>query len=74
MKKISVNMPSDDLVEGYLTEIARGYGVQWKLNSKQVSEDQSSEAQGLMVSGLDGRGGTCWLMFSRTWLNKGQEI
>jgi vacuolar protein sorting-associated protein IST1 len=58
MKKISVNMPSDDLVEGYLTEIARGYGVQWNSNSKQVSEGQSSEVQGLVVSGLDGRGGT----------------
>jgi hypothetical protein len=75
MKKISVNMPSDDLVEGYLTEIARGYSVQWNSNSKKVSEDQSSEAQGLVVSGLDGRGGgTWWLIITRTQLNKAQEI
>lgn len=29
MKKLSVGAPSPELVEAYLTEIAKGYGVKW---------------------------------------------
>ncbi|KAI0050630.1 DUF292-domain-containing protein [Auriscalpium vulgare] len=29
MKKLSVEMPSAELVDAYLTEIAKGYGVRW---------------------------------------------
>ncbi|KAI0257292.1 regulator of Vps4 activity in the MVB pathway-domain-containing protein [Lactifluus subvellereus] len=48
MKKMANNMPPMNLVEGYLTEIARGYGVRWKSDPKQVGGDQSDEAQGLV--------------------------
>jgi len=51
MKKITNNMPSADLVEAYLTEIAKGYGVQWNPGLKQAGGDQSDEVQGLAVSG-----------------------
>ncbi|KAI9444950.1 DUF292-domain-containing protein [Lactarius indigo] len=48
MKKLTNNMPSADLVEAYLTEIAKGYGVQWNPGVKQqVDGDQSDEVQGL---------------------------
>jgi hypothetical protein len=50
MKKIAINMPSADLVEGYLAEIARGYGVRWNSDPKPVGEGQRGEDQGL-VSG-----------------------
>jgi vacuolar protein sorting-associated protein IST1 len=50
MKKIATNMPSAELVEGYLAEIARGYGVQW--NTGPVGDGQHGDAQGLVVSGL----------------------
>lgn len=29
MKKLSVETPSPELVEAYLAEIAKGYGVKW---------------------------------------------
>lgn len=51
MKKIAINMPSADLVEGYLAEIARGYGVRWNSDPKPVGEGQRGEDQGLVVSG-----------------------
>jgi len=47
MKKITNNMPSASLVEAYLTEIAKGYGVQWKPDLKQAGGDRSDEVQGL---------------------------
>ena len=50
MKKITNNMPSASLVEAYLTEIAKGYGVQWNPDLKQASGDRSDEVQGLAVS------------------------
>jgi len=46
MKKIATNMPSAELVEGYLAEIARGYGVQW--NTGPVGDGQHGDAQGLV--------------------------
>lgn len=52
MKKIALNMPSADLVEGYLAEIARGYGVQWNTDPRPVGDGQLGEAQGLAVGGL----------------------
>lgn len=52
MKKIALNMPSADLVEGYLAEIARGYGVQWNTDPRPVGDGQHGDAQGLVVSGL----------------------
>jgi hypothetical protein len=48
MKKIAINMPSADLVEGYLAEIARGYGVRWNSDPKPVGD---GEDQNLVVSG-----------------------
>jgi hypothetical protein len=44
-------MPSADLVEGYLAEIARGYGVQWNTDPRPVGDGQLGDAQGLAVSG-----------------------
>jgi len=52
MKKLSIDMPSADLVEGYLTEIARGYGVQWDFDPRPVGDGERGVAQGLVVSGL----------------------
>lgn len=46
MKKLTNDMPSAGLVEAYLTEIAKGYGVQWNPSLKQVDGDQSDEVQG----------------------------
>jgi len=45
-------MPSANLVEGYLTEIARGYGVRLTCDSKQVGDDddQRRDAQDFVVS------------------------
>jgi len=51
MKKLTNDMPSAELVEGYLSEIARGYGVRWDSNPKQVGDDQRDNTQGLVVSG-----------------------
>jgi vacuolar protein sorting-associated protein IST1 len=48
MKKLTNNMPSASLVEAYLTEIAKGYGVQWNPN---LGSNQSDEVQGPAVSG-----------------------
>ena len=52
MKKLTVNMPSADLVEGYLTEIARGFGLQWNSDPRPVSGGQHSDVQALVVSDL----------------------
>jgi vacuolar protein sorting-associated protein IST1 len=52
MKKLDTNMPSADLVEGYLTEIARGYGVRWTSDLKQLGDDQRGDAEGLAVGVL----------------------
>ncbi|KAI0304632.1 regulator of Vps4 activity in the MVB pathway-domain-containing protein [Russula brevipes] len=43
LKKLVNDMPSTDLVEGYLSEIARGYGVRWNSDPKQVGDDQRSD-------------------------------
>jgi len=48
MKKLANNMPSADLVEGYLAEIARGYGLRWASEPKQVDGDQRHDAQDLV--------------------------
>jgi len=52
MKKLANDMPSSNLVDGYLTEIARGYGVRWTSDSKQVGDDddQPRDAQDFVVS------------------------
>jgi hypothetical protein len=52
MKKLATDMPSADLVEGYLTEIARGYGLKWNSDPRPVGDVQHGDAQGLVVSGL----------------------
>ena len=76
MKKLANNMPSADLVEGYLTEIARGYGVRWASEPKQVDGDQRHDAQDLVVSFF---GTLCWfagsliLILTRTQHHKLQE-
>jgi hypothetical protein len=53
MKKLANDMPRANLVEGYLTEIARGYGVRWTSDSKQVGDDddgdQRRDAQDLVA-------------------------
>jgi len=41
MKKLTNDMPSASLVEAYLTEIAKGYGVQWQ----QAGGDQSEKVE-----------------------------
>lgn len=46
MKKLTNNMPSASLVDAYLTEIAKGYGVQWSPDLKQAGGDQSKEVEG----------------------------
>jgi hypothetical protein len=50
MKKLATNMPSVDLVEAYLTEIARGYGVRWISDSKQIGDDQRDGRDSVVVS------------------------
>ncbi len=51
MKKLTNDMPSASLVDAYLTEIAKGYGVQWNPDLKQAGGDQSDQVeQGLVVS------------------------
>ena len=50
MKKLANDMPSANLVEGYLTEIARGYGVRWTPDPKQVGDDQRCDGQDFVVS------------------------
>lgn len=54
MKKITIDTPSADLVEGYLTEIARGFGLQWNSDPRPVSDGQraDSDVQTLVVSDL----------------------
>ena len=51
MKKITIDTPSADLVEGYLTEIARGFGLQWNSDPRPV-DGQHSDVQALAVSDL----------------------
>jgi vacuolar protein sorting-associated protein IST1 len=51
MKKLAVDMPSADLVEGYLAEIARGYGVQWGPHPRPVGDGEHGDAHGSVVSG-----------------------
>ena len=74
MKKIANNMPSIDLVEGYLTEIAKGYSVRWKSDLKPVGDNQSNEPRGLAVSGFNSHDGVSSLIHTRTWLNKIREM
>jgi|SRR5580693_6673750 vacuolar protein sorting-associated protein IST1 len=52
MKKLANNMPSADLVEAYLTEIARGYGVRWTSDLKQIGDDQRDAQDSAVVSDL----------------------
>jgi hypothetical protein len=52
MKKITIDTPSADLVEAYLTEIARGYGLQWNSDPRPVSDGQHGDVQALVVCGL----------------------
>ena len=52
MKKLAIDMPSAKLVEGYLAEIARGYGVRWNSDPSPIGDSQLGDAQGLVVSGL----------------------
>lgn len=52
MKKLTINTPSADLVEGYLTEIARGFGLQWNSDPRTVGDGQHSDVQTLVVSDL----------------------
>ncbi len=64
MKKITINTPSADLVEGYLTEIARGFGLQWNSDPRPVSDGQHSDVQGLVVSDLCPSSTVCGLFDS----------
>jgi len=48
MKKLTNDMPSAELVEGYLSEIARAYGARWNSDPKQVGDDRRGNAQGLV--------------------------
>ena len=52
MKKLTNDTPSADLVEGYLTEIARGFGLQWNSDPRPVGDGQHSDVQTLVVSDL----------------------
>jgi hypothetical protein len=52
MKKLAIDMPSAELVEGYLAEIARGYGIRWNSDPKPIGDGQLGDAQGLVVGGL----------------------
>lgn len=50
MKKLTIDMPSPDLVEGYLTEIARGFGLQWNSDPRPASDGQHSDVRALVSS------------------------
>ncbi|KAI0323107.1 regulator of Vps4 activity in the MVB pathway-domain-containing protein [Amylostereum chailletii] len=39
MKKLTVEMPSSELVDAYLTEIAKGYGVRWSPPNSGTPDD-----------------------------------
>jgi hypothetical protein len=52
MKKLTTNTPSANLVEGYLTEIARGYGLQLNSDPGPISDGQHNNVQALVVSGV----------------------
>jgi hypothetical protein len=52
MKKLTINTPSADLVEGYLTEIARGFGLQWNSDPRPVGDGQHGDVPALVVSDL----------------------
>jgi len=39
VRKLTVDMPSAELVDAYLAEIARGYGIQWAPATKSVKDD-----------------------------------
>lgn len=66
MKKLANDMPSANLVEGYLTEIARGYGVRWTSDPdpKQVGDDD--DAQDFVVSHSLTLTLSTWLILIRT--------
>lgn len=40
VKKLAVEMPGGDLVDAYLTEIARGYGIHWAPSRKAETVDE----------------------------------
>ncbi|KAI0068003.1 DUF292-domain-containing protein [Artomyces pyxidatus] len=46
MKKLTVDMPSAELVDAYLTEIAKGYGVQWSATPQPGSSNDDDAGGG----------------------------
>ena len=46
VRKLEVKMPGSELVEGYLGEIARTYGIDWPKNIQMVQEDGNGEQDG----------------------------
>ena len=53
VRKLEVKMPGSELVEGYLGEIARTYGVDWPKNIQTAEQDGDGEQAG-KVAGKDG--------------------
>ncbi|CAK7197585.1 Vacuolar protein sorting-associated protein ist1 [Sporothrix eucalyptigena] len=51
VRKLSVTPPSDELVNGYLEEIARAYGVQWP--RRPATDDDLGEAPSLLDDDID---------------------
>ena len=54
VRKLSVRPPSEELVQGYLEEIAKAYGVNWP---RRAEEDGLGEAPPDFVEGDEGSGG-----------------
>lgn len=49
MKKLTIDMPSSELVDAYLTEIAKGYGVNWAPLVTPGKTDDDDEGGGVKV-------------------------
>ena len=54
VKKLLVETPSAQLVDGYLTEISKAYGVKWSSSTTQSAvEDEAGKLVGVASSVID---------------------
>lgn len=54
MRKLDLGTPSEQLVNGYLSEIAKAYGVKWSPpGSTEVDDEVSNENATLLHSSTD---------------------
>ncbi|KAH8110584.1 DUF292-domain-containing protein [Phellopilus nigrolimitatus] len=53
MKKMVLNTPSPELVDAYLEEIAKGYGLDWAPEPKDDSDDGGGQKESISVPSLE---------------------